>query len=308
MSVTDPRLPGGELAAFVAAVETGTVRAAADNLNLTQSAATKRIQTLERRVGARLLERGPFGVTPTDLGRRLYPEAKHVLAALGAAERVIAEQATRDVPLHLAASRTLGEFVLPSVLAAFRLTAGSGRVELDVRNSLAVLAAVRRGEVDIGFVEGADPLEGFDVLTLLRDEIVVVVSAKHPWARRGGVRPSELAREPFFTREQGSGTRAVAEMALSRVGVTLSATLEAASTHSLKRAVRDGGFTLLSRLAVEDGDAPTLAVVAVQGADLSRELRAVRVSGRALTPGERRFWDFLRSGAGFPEPEPAPTD
>ncbi|MGH2859189.1 MAG: LysR substrate-binding domain-containing protein [Solirubrobacteraceae bacterium] len=307
MSGTDPRLPGGELAAFVAAVETGTVGGAADSLNLTQSAATKRIQTLERRVGARLLQRGPLGVAPTDLGLRLYPEAKHVLAALDAAERVLAEQDTRDAPLHLAASRTLGEFVLPGLLTAFRLTAGGGRVELDVRNSLAVLAAVRGGEVDIGFVEGADPLDGLDVLTLLRDEIVVVVSVRHPWARRGRVSPSELAREAFFTREQGSGTRAVAETALSRVGVTLSPTLEAASTHSLKRAVRDGGFTLLSRLAVEDDDAGTLAIVAVHGADLSRELRAVRVSGRALTPGERRFWSFLRSGAGFAAPEQAPA-
>jgi DNA-binding transcriptional LysR family regulator len=150
----DPRLPGGELAAFAAAVETGTVRGAAEALNLTQSAATKRIRALERRVGAALLERGPLGVAPTPLGRVLYPEAKHVLAALAAAERVLADEAARDAPLRVAASRTIGEFVLPSWLAAFRLTNGASRVELDVRNSPAVLTALRRGEVDLGFVEG----------------------------------------------------------------------------------------------------------------------------------------------------------
>ena len=294
---TDPRLPGGELAAFAAAVETGTVRAAADTLNLTQSAATKRIRMLERRVGGALLERGPLGVAPSELGRLLYPEAKHVLVALGAAERVIAEQASGESALRVAASRTVGEFVLPGWLAAFRACGGAGRVELDVRNSPAVLAAVRRGEVDIGFVEGTDPLRRLEVLTLVHDEIVVVVAAGHRWARRTAVKASELPSEPFLTREHGSGTRSVAEAALARVGVTLTPRLEVASTHSLKRAVRDGGCTLLSRLTVEAEDTGTLVALRVQGADLTRDLCAVRVRGRVLTAGERRFWSFLRSRA-----------
>jgi DNA-binding transcriptional LysR family regulator len=293
----DPRLPGGELAAFAAAVESGTVRAAADALNLTQSAATKRIRMLERRVGAPLLERGPCGVAPNELGRLLYPEAKHVLVALGAAERVVAEQASGETALRVAASRTVGEFVLPGWLAAFRISGGGGRVELDVRNSPDVLAAVRRGEVDIGFVEGTDPLRRLDVLTLVHDEIVAVVGARHPWARRHAISASELSGEPFLTREQGSGTRSVAEAGLARVGVTLNPRLEVASTHSLKRAVRDGGFTLLSRLTVEIEDTGTLAALRVRGADLTRDLCAVRVSDRALPAGERRFWSFLRSRA-----------
>ncbi|MCW3046932.1 MAG: hypothetical protein JWO74_1216 [Solirubrobacterales bacterium] len=52
MSLADP-LPGRDLAAFVTAVESGTVQGAADALQLTQSAATKRLQALERRVVAR---------------------------------------------------------------------------------------------------------------------------------------------------------------------------------------------------------------------------------------------------------------
>jgi DNA-binding transcriptional LysR family regulator len=62
-------LAGSELAAFVASVEAGSVHGAADALRLTQSGVTKRIQTLERRVGGRLFERGRFGVRPTQLGR-----------------------------------------------------------------------------------------------------------------------------------------------------------------------------------------------------------------------------------------------
>lgn len=298
MPTSDPLLPGGELAAFAAAIETGTVHGAAEALNLTQSAATKRIQALERRVGAPLLERGRFGVAPTDLGRLLYPEAKHVLSALAIAERVIADEASGPRPLRMAASQTIGEFVLPGRLAAFRAANGEHRVQLDVRNSPAVVAALRAGDVEVGFVEGTDPLEDFDVLVLVRDEIVAVVATDHPWAGRRGVPAAELAREPFLTRERGSGTRSVAETALRHAGVELQPSLEVASTQSLKRAVLDGGFTLLSRLAVSaEAKRGALAVAPVTGADLRRDLRAIRVHDRRLGAAATAFWAFLAAGA-----------
>jgi DNA-binding transcriptional LysR family regulator len=292
----DPRLPAGELAAFAAAVETGTVHGAADALDLTPSAATKRIRALEKRVGAPLFERGRMGVTPTELGRVLYPEAKHVLACHAAAERVIAARGSDKPPLRLAASQTIGEFLLPTWLAAFRVSCGEQRVQLDVRNSPAVLDALRGGQVEVGFVEGTDPLHEFDRLALVRDEIVAVVSSRHRWARSGSVQAAELEHEPFLAREEGSGTRSVTEAALDRAGVRLRPSLEVASTQSLKRAVLDGGFTLLSRLAVEtEVQLGTLATIAVAGADLGRDLVAVRLRERGVSASAQTFWTFLTS-------------
>lgn len=299
MTTAEPWLTGSELATFAAAIEAGTISGAADTLNLTQSAATKRLRSLERRVGAALLRRHALGVVPTELGRLLYPEAKQVLAALaGAQQAVSGYQAGSAVPLRLAASQTIGEFVLPAWLAEFRLADGAGaaRVELGIANSPRVLSEVRAGDVDVGFVEGLDALDGLDVLRLLRDEIVVVVAQSHPWTRRERpVDVRELEGVSYLTREQGSGTRAVAEAALRAVGVLLTPQLEVASTQSLKRAVRDGGFTLISRLAIESSDAE-LAVVDVQGVDLRRDLCAVR---RTCTGGRpavaSRFWGSLRA-------------
>src|SRR5699024_2269570 len=83
-------LSGAELSAFVAAVETGSVHGAADALDLTQSAVTKRLQSLERRTGLRLLERGRFGTRPTEAGRVLHPQARRALESLAATERALA--------------------------------------------------------------------------------------------------------------------------------------------------------------------------------------------------------------------------
>ncbi len=286
-------LSGRDLAAFVAAVETGSVQGAAEALDLTQSAATKRIRALEARLGLTLLERGRFGVRPTAAGRLLYPEARAALAALARAEAVAAGERDRAPMLRLAASHTIGEYLLPGWLAAFRATAGDVRAQVEVENSVAVLAAVRDGAAEIGFVEGRDRLEGLASIDLLRDEIVVVVAADHRWARRRSVPAAALPGEPFLTREAGSGTRAVALSALATQGIELTPSLEAASSQSLKRAVLDGGFTLISRRACEaETEAGTLRALPVSGADLTRTLRAVRRRDTLPTPA-RRLWTWL---------------
>jgi DNA-binding transcriptional LysR family regulator len=295
MSVADP-LPSHELAAFAAAVETGTIHGAAEALNLTQSAATKRIASLERRLGVRLFDRSRIGVLPTEVGRLLYPESKHVLTALSAAERVAANQAGRARLLRLAASQTTGEFLVPGWLAAFRASEEDVRVQLDIRNSPAVLRAVLDDRVEIGFVEGMGNLDAFDTMTLVHDEIVAIVATGHRWARRRSIPAEELPSEPFLTREAGSGTRAVAEAALTTRDISLDPSLELASTESLKRAVLTGGFTLLSRIAVKsECEAGTLVARPVDGVDLRRALRVVRLRGRTLTDPAAPFWRYLAS-------------
>lgn len=288
---------GRDLAAFVAAVETASMHGAADALGLTQSAVSKRIAALERRAGAELLRRGRLGVRPTTAGRLLYPEAKHALAALDRAAAVADRvQDAHRHELRLAASHTIGEFLAPGWLADFR-AAGDGdlHAQLDVVNSTGVLAAVRRGDVEIGFVEGLDSLDGLERLNLMRDELVVVVAPSHRWTRRRAITPAELASEPYLSREADSGTRAVATAALHGHGLTLAPALETPSTQGLKRAVLSGGFTIISRVCVQaETQAGTLAALPIAGVDLHRELRAVRRRRPVPQGAPRAMWRWLR--------------
>jgi DNA-binding transcriptional LysR family regulator len=289
-------LSGSDLVAFVAAMESASVHGAADALRLTASAVTKRIQALERRLDTQLFERGRFGLRPTEAARLLYPEARLALAALQLAEQsVIETRPDRAVTLTLAASLTIGEFLLPGWLAAFRALEATVRAKVEVVNSTGVIAAVRNRQAEIGFVEGLDSLEGLDVVDLHRDQIVVVVARSHRWARRRSLAAADLAGEPYLTREAGSGTRAVATAGLARVGVELTPSLEAASTQSIKRALNAGGFALLSELAVEtERRAGTLNTLTVHGVDLGRDLRAVCDPRRRLPTASQRFWDWLQ--------------
>jgi DNA-binding transcriptional LysR family regulator len=141
-------LSAREVAAFVATFEAGTIHGAADELNLTQSAVTKRIQALERRAGVKLFERGRLGTYPTETGRMLYPEAKEALAALDRAATVV--ESANDEHAHalrIAASHTLGEFLVPRWLAEFRSYVDDPLLysEVDIANSPHVLSLVREG-------------------------------------------------------------------------------------------------------------------------------------------------------------------
>jgi DNA-binding transcriptional LysR family regulator len=292
-------LNAGELATFVAAVESGSITAAAEALELTQSAATKRISSLERRLGVRVLERSRMGVVATGAGRALYPEAQRALGALRQAAAVVGRHPDSAPTLHLAASHTIGGFLLPGWLSRFRRDHHALHTQLEILNSRAVLASVRYEQVEVGFIESLDPTEGLEVLTVLSDEIVAVVAADHRWARRRSIPAQLLATEPYLSRETGSGTRAVATDRLAAAGITLTPTIETASTQSLKRAVLDGGFTLISGLTIEaETLAGTLHAIRVDGVDLSRPLRAVRRRRPSATPEAARFWRELKQIAG----------
>jgi DNA-binding transcriptional LysR family regulator len=296
---TEP-VASGELAAFLAAYEAGTVQGAADALSLTQSAVTKRIQALERRLGAEVFERHRLGVVPTQLGRTIYPPAKEALAQLQIVARAAEIARAGDHhELALSASLTIGEFLLPAWLSAFRASHRDLHPQLEVVNSSLVLAAVRAGRAAIGFIESGTLPRELDSMVVARDQLVVVVAADHPWARRRTISVSALAAEPYLTRERDSGTRAVATAALAAQGVMLTPALEVASTQSLKRMIATGGFSILSRLAIADEErSGSLVGLDLRGVDLSRDLRAIRQRPRGPGARPRRspahtFWTWL---------------
>lgn len=293
-SAADP-VPGRELAAFVAAVERGSVQHAADGLGLTQSAVSKRIAALEQRAGAQLLVRGRMGVVPTELGAAAYPLAKGALAALTEVGAALSERRTgADVTLRLTASLTVGEFLLPGWLGSFRVERPDLRVVLEIANSAAVIDSLRAEQAEIGFVEGLGDYRQWRSLTIGHDKLMIVVSAQHRWAKRRSLRPAELSSESYLTRERSSGTREVADAALVSAGVELKPALQAASLESLKHAVQDGGFTILSELAIAaETHAGTLIGLPLKDASLARELRALAPRTQMSEAGEA-FWNWLK--------------
>ena len=202
---------------------------------------------------------------------------------------VVAEESSH---LRVAASLTVAEHLLPGWLAALHRESPEVILAVEVTNSAKVLARVRDGRADVGFVEGHETgLDGMTTVVVRSDHLVVVVDPAHPWAeRQSPVTGPELAAAELIVREPGSGTREVLEDALGSCG-GLHSRLELGSTAAILAAARRGeGPAVLSALAVAaDLDTGRLLAVRTEGISLTRSLRAVWPEAQPLAPLARRL-------------------
>jgi DNA-binding transcriptional LysR family regulator len=267
--------------------ELGSLGRAAAALRIAQPSASKRLATLERRLGLVLVDRTRRGSELTPAGIVVSGWARRVLDELDAlVTGADALRAKRDAELKVAASMTVAEYLAPAWIGELRRREPTLYVALQVTNSERVADLVRKGDVDVGFVESTAAPAGLSARRVATDRLVVVVAPGHPWARRR--RPlsaAELAGTPLVAREHGSGTRDTVELALADVGVSPAVPLvELGSTTAVRSAVLAGtGPAVISELAVTtELTEGRLVRVDVTGVAFGRTLRAVWPAGRRL--------------------------
>ena len=260
-----------QLRIFVAVAQRQHVTEAAKALGLTQSAASAAIAALEERYDTKLFDRIGRGIVLTEEGRRFLEEARGVLARAEAAEQVLSEMTgLKQGVLRVQASQTVGGYWLPRHLIDFRAAYPGVRLEFTIANTEQVVAAVGDGTVDLGFVEGKVGDSRLTSREIARDRLMLVVGARHPWAKRRRISANDLAATPWIVRERGSGTRAMFEHALAGFGIDFSALnilMELPSNEAVRSAVIAGeaaavlsASVLVAGLEAELLHAPSLAL------------------------------------------------
>ncbi|HWU31576.1 MAG TPA: LysR family transcriptional regulator [Marmoricola sp.] len=272
---------------LVAVADHGSLSSAARALGMAQPNASRSIGRLERHLGVNLVVRSTAGSRLTPEGLLIVDWARVTLEAtatlLDGAEALAAGNST----LTVAASQTVGEHLLPLWLSKLRIQHPEATVTVQIENSAAVTAAVLSGHVGLGFIEDPDAPKGLHIWTVGHDELIVVISPSHPWARRRKpLTLNDLAATPLLVREPGSGTRVAAERA---VGGDLQIAQVLHSNAAIRVSAQAGTApAVLSRIAVADALASgALLEVRVddEGArkHLRRELRAVWTGPRRLS-------------------------
>jgi molybdate transport repressor ModE-like protein len=245
------------LAALHALAEEGSFGRAAERLGYTQSAVSQQIQTLERIVGERLVERpgGPRPVTLTEAGRLLLRHAESIVARLQAAEADLAALKSGELgSLRVGTFQSVGARVLPEIMRRFTAQWPGIEVVLDEHDDEVVAAAVERGEVDVGFVllpvdEG--PLE---TIELLRDPYVLVVAADSPLTS-GRLPPfDEIAAERLVGFRGGRSMEPV-EAAIRATGREPRWAFRSNDNGTVEGLVGAGvGHAILPLLTIDEGD------------------------------------------------------
>ncbi|GAB4001933.1 LysR family transcriptional regulator [Nocardioides ultimimeridianus] len=277
---TLPDLPSLRLLVDVARL--GSIGAAGRESGISQQSASERIRAMEAQTGLVLVQRAPRGSVLTPAGRLLVEWSNDLLSRAAEVEVALATlQRGRSEELHVHASMTTAEYLLPRWLVRLRQLRQVA-VSLRAANSGDVIAAVRRGEADLGFVEGPVDVAGLSTVVVGVDELVLVGAVDDRWARRRSpLRAAEIAARPLTCRERGSGTRAVVEEALEAAGARLAdPEVELATNAAILAAVRAGSppAFVSAEAARADLDLGTLVAVPV-ALDLTREFRAAWIGG-----------------------------
>lgn len=240
-----------QLRAFLAVVRTGSVRAASDDLVVTQPSVSAALSALSREVGIELTERAGRGIRLSAAGTAFAPYAAHVVGLLEGGTRAAHEAEARGArELRIAAVTTAAERILPPLLLGFASRAPEVLIAVEVGNRDVVFRLLADHDADVA-IAGRPPRDSeLHSEPFLENTMALIAPADDPLALRDDVQPGELADRTWLLREQGSGTRLFNEAFLARHELR-PRILTLGSNGAIAEGVRAGlGVSLVSRITV----------------------------------------------------------
>jgi DNA-binding transcriptional LysR family regulator len=285
-------------------------RMAAEDLLLTQPAVTQQIKALEAELDVALFDRAAGKVALTPAGIALLPFAEQLASLANAAREAVAATSSSNAgTLTLAASQTIGQYLLPRLIAGF--LAENPKVEIQVisvNTQQALEALLDTHTANLALIEGPALRQDAHIQPFMEDHMVCVVPAAHEWADEE-IALAQLQQATLVTRELGSGSRRIVEQALQDAGIQLRdlhIRMTFDSTEGLLSAVEAGlGIAFVSRWAVRSQLAlGTLRIARIRGLSLARMFSLATPTGPEPAGTAGAFHRFVLERAESLTPRP----
>jgi DNA-binding transcriptional LysR family regulator len=272
-------------------MELGSLAAAAQSLNMSQSAASRLLSGLEHGTGLRLFHRDRMRLVPTTEGTSFFAEVRRVLVAIDDLPRVAERVASGTrVRLRIVSMPRFAASLLAPAVADFHRHHPEVDVAIIHRRELEL--AIANQSFDLGI--GALPLDnpGVEAQPLLSLPAVVVLPARHPLARRKSLGARDLAAETLVVLGPGTQLRHDVEAMFAAEGVAVRPKIVVDSLEFACRLVAQGaGVAIADSLTPAALGAGRLAMVPWR----PRTLFHVGVLLPALMPPSRSVEQFLES-------------
>jgi len=279
-----PKITLKQLSVFISIYQTGSTSAASEQLHLSQSAVSSALTELEERLKMPLFERIGRRLHKNDNAEAIYIQAQAILGQCLTLEQYHKYQAGR---IHIGASTTIGNYVLPSLIQQIYGDRPDAKVEFFIGNTRDVVSEVEQLKVDIGLVEGMPrPTDSklIEQRAWRTDQLVVFAKKDSKWlagisliTEKGKknskqLTTQQLAKIPLLVREPGSGTRQVIDEQLLRHMPEAEVVLAIQQSEAIRNMVKaDIGFGCLSQHVIEaDLEQGSLIAVDIKGIDLQR--------------------------------------
>jgi len=288
------------LKVFCDLAETESFTKAAQINEVTQSAVSQQISSLERQFKSLLIERSKKKFRLTREGQVLYDYSKQIIQTYDALFSKLQE--IKDIvsgTIRVATIYSIGLHDLPPYLKKFLKAYSTVNVHVEYRRSNQVYEDVLGNVVDLGLVAYPTKDPKLEVVPLRKDMLVLICHPQHPLAKSKGIKLKEIAGKKFIGFEPDIPTRRAIDRILKEQGVQVQHVMEFDNIETVKRAVEiDAGIAIVPRGTITQEIAKqTLAEVRIEDAEFYRPLAAIHKKNKVLSPAMKQFLTVLKGTA-----------
>jgi DNA-binding transcriptional LysR family regulator len=282
---------------FCDLAETESFTRAAQINNVTQSAVSQQISSLERQFKSLLIERSKKKFRLTREGQVLYEYSKQINQTYDSMHNRLQE--IKDIisgTIRVATIYSIGLHDLPPYLKKFLKLFPTVNVHVEYRRAKQVYEDVLGNVADLGLVAYPTWDWRLDTIALRKDKLVLICHPNHPLARSKSVKLSQLAGEKFIGFERDMPTRRAIDKILKNHTVKVETVMEFDNIETVKRAVEmEAGISIVPRGTITQEVAKqTLAEVRIEGHELYRPLAAIYKRNKVLSPAMKQFLAMLK--------------
>ena len=270
---------------------------AAEQLNLTQPAVSQHIRWLEEQCGVKLFHYENKQLNLTAAGQMLRSAAITMKQDQMFLYRRMQEADSEDADLCFGVTPTVGMYLNPKPLAAYRRRHPSAKVSMQVENSELLCRWLDSGEIDFAILEGYFHKEDYDSMLYRTERYLAVCAQDYPFQNT----PHQLADllgETLLVREEGSGNREIIRRSLSRKNLALQdfhSLFEVGDMNVLKQMLVQGcGIGFLYEAAVqEDLQQGRLRIIELEDFAEDHDITFLWRKGSIFAPRYRRIYGEL---------------
>lgn len=259
---------------------------------ITQSAVSQQLRAMEKHFNALIIDRSQKQFRLTREGERLHETAREMLFLYEKLQSELQEmKRVIGGTIHISTIYSIGLHELPPFVKSFLQDYPTVNVRVEYRRSNLVVEDVLHNAADLGLVAYPVKTRQLEVIPFGEDQLVIIVSPKHPLAARKEIEVQELHGHKFIGFDQDMPTRKATDQIFRDLKLELEPAMEFDNIETVKRAVEvDAGFALVPEATVKQEIATgSLIALKLKGRRISRPLAIVHRKGRVLTPAMKQF-------------------
>lgn len=282
--------------AFVTVAELGGFHKAAERLNITQTALTRRVQKLEAYLDLKLLDRTTRFVKLTTVGEDFLPQARSIVHDMSAAVTRLKDKSKHSIGnFTLSCVPTMAAYILPNLIRLYAEKFPNNRIRLVDATSYQVREAVLSNQAEVGISIHGEKHPNLVETQLFEDPLMFFCRENHPLSKKKSLRWSDMSDANLIVVSNFVATRVFMDYQLAKRGISLTGAYEVQHHATAINLVAAGvGCSILPSSSCGENDRPGIIRIPLVDPVVKRKVVLIQRKGGTLSPAAAAFCDVLK--------------